>query len=81
MAMCGLNLWHRWMHKIATENILLERLEILPIDKSSAFPPCCMQGSLSTHVPSTLVPTSKIAGNENDSWKVGKHLVEMEKHA
>lgn len=30
--MCGLNLWHCRMHKISTENILQERLQILPID-------------------------------------------------
>ena len=31
-AMCGLNLWHCWMHKISTENILQERLKMLPLD-------------------------------------------------
>jgi hypothetical protein len=31
-SMCGLNLWHCRMHKISTENILTERLGLLPID-------------------------------------------------
>jgi hypothetical protein len=74
VCMCGINLRHCQMLKISTESIL-ERLDILPIDKIFYIRQLhfFIHGPVSAPVPSTLISIGQITGNENGTWAEDQH--------
>ena len=70
----------QWYHLPRKTENSSHRQDPLPMP-TAISPPCCFHRPLLIHIPSNLVQSSKVARNQNDSWKEGEQPVNMKNHS